>query len=258
MPFYRVELHTHCQGDPVDTYLRHTLFEQIDQAKKVGLDAMAVTWHQKVCVDPEAVAYARERGILLISGMEAEIDRRHLLVLNLAEHDLSATPTWDEVRALRRRKPEVFVLAPHPFYPHPSCLGKRVEGNADCLDAVEWCFMHVAWLPAFMNPNLRAERWARRHGKTVIACSDAHSLDRVGQNASVVEADGLTPEAIFTGIRAGHVTFPRPSFEFVPLLRHVLWIARHLPEHFCCVVGSWIADKRAREHAGALHRPRSS
>ncbi len=94
MPSYRVELHSHCQGDPVDFYLRHSIFEQIDQAKKVGLDALAVTWHRKACVHPEAEAYARERGLLFIPGMEAEIERRHLVVLNVAEGDL---PPRDEL-----------------------------------------------------------------------------------------------------------------------------------------------------------------
>jgi len=32
----------------------------------VGLDAIAVTWHRKICAVPEAIAYARERNILLI------------------------------------------------------------------------------------------------------------------------------------------------------------------------------------------------
>ncbi len=111
-------MHSHCHGDPVDEHLRHTLFEHIDRARQVGLDAIAVTWHTKVCAVPEAFAYARERDILLIPGMEAEVGRRHLVVWNLAEDDLSGRPTWDEVRALRARRPDVVIMAPHPFYPH--------------------------------------------------------------------------------------------------------------------------------------------
>jgi predicted metal-dependent phosphoesterase TrpH len=220
MPFYRVELHSHCQGDPVDSYLNHTIFEHIDQAKKVGLDAIAVTWHRKACVHPEAQAYARERQVLLISGMEAEVERRHLVMLNVAENDVPPETTWDEIRALRRRKPEIFVLAPHPFYPHPSCLGSRLRGNADCIDAVEWCILHLDWLPGGVNPNLRAARWAHQHGKTLLACSDAHSLQVIGRNASTVEADALTPTAIFEAIRAGRVTFHRAGLALVPMVYH--------------------------------------
>ena len=56
MPHFRVELHSHCQGDPVDTYLRYSLFEHIDRAKEVSLDAIAVTWHRRICAVPEAFA----------------------------------------------------------------------------------------------------------------------------------------------------------------------------------------------------------
>jgi predicted metal-dependent phosphoesterase TrpH len=218
VPLYRVEFHSHCQGDPVDTHLGHTIFEHIDQAKKVGVDAIAVTWHRKICVNPEAAVYAQERGVLLLSGMEAEIDWRHLVVINLVEGDLAPITTWDEVRALRARKPEVLVIAPHPFYPHPSCLGNRLQGHADCIDAVEWCMLHHHLVPGRLNPNLRAARWAHQHGKPMIACSDAHTLSSIGKNASTVEADALTAEALLRGIRAGRVTFHRRSLEIAPLL----------------------------------------
>ena len=246
VPFYRVELHSHCQGDPIDSYLSHTLFEHIDRAGEVGLQAIAVTWHQKICADPEALAYARERGILLIAGMEAEIDRRHLVVLNVAEGDLPGQPTWDEVRALRARKPEVFVLAPHPFYPHPSCLGKGMNDHADCIDAVEWCMLHIHWLPGRVNPNLRAARWAHRHGKPLVACSDAHSLEAIGKNASTVEADALTPEALFAGIRAGRVSFHRRSLDLVPLIYQTSKALGSQPRHISRWVQAKLAPRKVR------------
>jgi len=185
----------------------------------VGLDAIAVTWHRKICSSPEAFAYAQSRGILLIPGMEADVDeRKHLVVLNVAEGDLPGTPSWEEIRALRARKPGVLVLAPHPFYPHPSCLGGVLNEHVDCIDAVEWCMVHVGWLPSHVNPNLRAARWAKQHGKPMVACSDAHTLAAIGKNASTVEADTLTTEAVLAGIRAGRVSFHRRSLEMGPLL----------------------------------------
>jgi predicted metal-dependent phosphoesterase TrpH len=239
MPSYRVELHSHCQGDPVDTYLNHTIFQHLDRAKEVGLDAIAVTWHQKICAAPEAIAYARERGILLITGMEADVDQRHLVVMNLAEGDLPSEPTWDQIRALRARKPEVFVMAPHPFYPHPSCLGNTMSKHADCIDAVEWCFIHVGWLPGFLSPNLRAVAWAKRHGKAVIACSDAHSLCGIGRNISTVEADSLTPDALFTAIRAGRISFEKRTLEFGSLVYQTLKALSSQPRH----IAGWIKMK---------------
>ncbi len=232
-------MHSHCQGDPVDEHLKHTLFEHIDRAKQVGLDAIAVTWHRKVCTVPEAFAYARERDILLIAGMEAEVGRKHLVVWNLAGDDLPGRTTWDEVRALRARKPEVMMMAPHPYYPHPSCLGHEMNDNIDCIDAVEWCSLHVHWLPGRVNPNLRAARWAQQHGKTLIACSDAHALDHIGRNASTVEATERTPEAILAGIRAGRVTFHRSSLELGPLFSHAGRLLASQPRQ----VGRWVSAR---------------
>ncbi len=257
MPAFRVELHSHCQGDPVDLYLRHTIFEHIDQAKAAGLDAIAITWHRKACVHPEAEAYARERGVLLIRGMEAEIDRRHLVVLNVGENDLGPATTWDEVRALRRRKPEVFTLAPHPFYPHPTCLGGRLDHHDDCIDAVEWCMLHVGWIPSRVNPNLRAARWAHQRGKPLVAASDAHSLAAIGRNASTVEADALTPEAIFAGIRAGRVSFHRRSMDLAPFVLKTAVVIAAQPKHLSGLMLDRWKDRR-RERAGKVSNLSSS
>jgi predicted metal-dependent phosphoesterase TrpH len=248
VPSFRVELHSHCQGDPVDLYLSHTLHEHIDQAKKIGLDAIAVTWHRRACVNAEAEAYARERGLLLIRGMEAEVERRHLVVLNLAEGDLEPDTSWDAIRALRRRRPEVFVMAPHPFYPHPTCLGGLLNENVDCIDAVEWCALHVGWLPGRVNPNLRAARWAHTHGKPLVACSDAHSLAAIGRNASTVEADALTPESIFAGIRAGRVSFHRRSLDLGPLLYQTTRALASQPRHLGrWALARWSDRRKGRE-----------
>jgi len=240
MPSFRIELHSHCQGDPVDSYLSHTIFQHIDRAKEVGLDAIAVTWHRGICDNPEALAYARERGVLLIPGMEADMEgQHHLVVLNLAEGDLPGAPTWAQLRSLRARKPEVLVMAPHPFYPHPTCLGRVMTDHVDCIDAVEWCAIHVHWLPGRVNPNLRAARWAHKHGKTLLACSDAHTLRDIGSNASTVEADELSIASIFAGIRAGRVTFHRRSLDLAPLLYATGKAMSSQPRH----IGRWMKLK---------------
>jgi predicted metal-dependent phosphoesterase TrpH len=217
VPSYRIDLHNHCQGDPLDP-LAHTIYEHIDQAKKVCLDAIAITWHRRVCMDEAAFTYARERGMLVIPGMEAEVDGKHLVVLGLREGDLPGRTNWEEIRALRARKPGIVTMAAHPFYPHPCCLNRHMNEAIDCIDLVEWCALHVNWLPSRISPNLRAARWAQQHGKTLVACSDAHSPAAIGRSPSTVEATALTEEAILEAVRAGHVTFPRHSLEMGPFV----------------------------------------
>jgi predicted metal-dependent phosphoesterase TrpH len=227
---FKVDLHNHCLGDPMDR-LTHSIYDHLDAARRAGIDALAMTWHRKVCHDEKASAYARERGMLLISGMEAEVHGKHLVILGLREGDLPGQPTWDEVRALRARRPGVVVMAPHPFYPHPTCLNHELNGNEDSVDAVEWCALHVHWLPSRVNPNLRAARWAQRHGKALVACSDAHAVAAVGRNPSMVEAGELTEEAILAAVRAGRVSFPRHSLGLGPLLQNMTAVVTSQPRH---------------------------
>jgi len=178
--------------------------------------------------------------VLLIPGMEADMDgQHHLVVLNLAEGDLPGTPTWAQLRSLRKRKPEILVMAPHPFYPHPTCLGRVMSDHADCIDAVEWCAIHVNWIPGRVNPNLRAARWANKHHKTLIACSDAHTLRDIGSNASTVEADDFSIASLFAGIRAGHVTFHRRALDLAPLIYATGKAMSSQPRH----IGRWVKHK---------------
>ncbi len=244
MTLFRVDLHNHCQGDPVDR-LSHTIYEHLDAAKRAGLDAIAMTWHRKVCEDAAASAYARKLGLLLMSGMEADVEGKHLVLLGLREGELPGQPTWDEVRALRAQRPGVVVMAPHPFYPHPACLNRGLNGNEDCIDLVEWCALHTHWVPSRVNPNLRAARWAQRHGKTLVACSDAHSVAAVGRNASTVEAAELTEESILAALRAGRVSFSRHSLGLGSLVWITTAVVTSQPRHMT----RWMFERLRRRGA---------
>ena len=126
-------------------------------------------------------------------------------------------------------------------------LGQSMNANADCIDAVEWCKLHVHWLPGRINPNLQAERWAHRHGKPMIACSDAHTLATIGRNASTVEADELTAESIFAGIRAGRISFHRHSLRVAPLAYETTKALLSQPRH----LGRWVKRRLANPGARA-------
>ena len=99
--------------------------------------------------------------------------------------------------------------------------------------------MHVKWLPGRVNPNLRAARWAHKHGKILIASSAAHTLTSIGTNASTVEADELTIQSIFAGIRANRVTFHRRSLDLGPLIVATGKAMSSQPRH----IGRWMKLK---------------
>jgi predicted metal-dependent phosphoesterase TrpH len=212
MPTYRIDLHMHCHGDPIDTYISHTPRELVDHALAAGLNAIAVTWHTKAFDDDDAIRYAASKGLLLIPGMETNLfGQCHTLAINVRPGWLPAESSIEDLQKLRSEHPETFVVAPHPYYPHWTCLNQTIDAYPELFDGVEWCNLHVAWLPSWINPNERARQWAERHRKPVMAFSDAHELDDLGEHFTEVDAEALTCEAIFAALRARKVRFtPRP------------------------------------------------
>src|SRR5687767_8108691 len=153
----KVELHTHTADDPHDK-IPYSTHQLIDRAAELGYDALAVTLHDKQ-LDPAPFAdYARHRGVTLIPGIERTIDGKHVLLLNFSRAS-EAVETFDDVAQLRARE-RGLVIAPHAYFPSPTCLGALVESHADVFDAIE----SNAMFTASINFNDRAVQWAKNHG----------------------------------------------------------------------------------------------
>jgi predicted metal-dependent phosphoesterase TrpH len=193
----KVELHTHTSDDPVD-WIPHSTIALIDRAAALGYDALAITLHDKQLDVRSLTAYAAGRGIVLIPGIEKTIEGRHVLLLNFpgcAEE----VESFADLAELKRRH-RGLVIAPHPFFPMPSCLLGKMNRHADLFDAVEYNAMYTGSL----NFNLPAARWADRHGKPMVGNGDVHRLEQLGTTYSLVDAD-RDPASICEAIAAGRV-----------------------------------------------------
>jgi predicted metal-dependent phosphoesterase TrpH len=222
---YRVEFHCHSIGDPRDK-LSYTPEQAVDAAVEAGVNVLAITWHIKIFNQPHVIDSAKAKGLLLVPGVEAEITGSHVLVLNITPGDLAdpAHTSWEEIRALKARRSDVLVIAPHPFYLFPFCLAYKMDAGVDCIDAVEWCHAHISWLPLAITPNGRAIRWAKKHNKPMIACSDAHRLSNIGRYASDVDSGALEVNAIFAAIKANRIKFDEHGLPLLKLIRFTLAI----------------------------------
>ena len=81
----KADLHLHTAEDPLDR-VRYTAKELISKAADEHFDVISITNHHKMTFNHDLLSYARERGILLIPGVEMTIQRRHVLVLNPPPH----------------------------------------------------------------------------------------------------------------------------------------------------------------------------
>jgi predicted metal-dependent phosphoesterase TrpH len=193
----KVELHAHTSDDPVDR-IPYTLTQLIDRAALLGYHALAVTLHERQLDVRPFAAHAADRGIVLIPGVERSIEGRHTLLLNFRS-GAQDVRTFDDLSRLKRREPGL-VVAPHPFFPAPSCLGERLTRYATLFDAVE----RNAMFTATVDFNRRAERWAAEHGKPIVGNGDVHRLRQLGTTYSIVEAEP-DPDSICAAIAAGRV-----------------------------------------------------
>ena len=193
----KVELHTHTSDDPAD-WIPHSAHALIDRAAALGYDALAITLHDRQFDVRPLAAYAADRGIVLIPGIEKTIEGRHVLLLNF-DRSAEDVETFDDLAKLKQRC-RGLVVAPHPFFPMPCCLHGKMDRHASLFDAVECNAMYTATL----NFNRPAERWARRHGKPMVGNGDVHRLEQLGTTYSLVDAD-RDPASICEAIAAGRV-----------------------------------------------------
>lgn len=194
-----VELHAHTNDDPHD-YIPHSAPQLIDRAASLGYGALAITLHDRQLDIRQFHDYAASRGVVLIPGIERTISGKHVLLLNFGP-EAETIDSFEALEAMRQKTPEGLVVAPHPFYPARSCLGRVLERQARLFDAVEFNAFYTSTINRF---NDAAVRWAREHGKSIVANADVHRLWQLGRTYSIVDA-APNPNAICTAIRAGNL-----------------------------------------------------
>jgi predicted metal-dependent phosphoesterase TrpH len=193
----KVELHAHTADDPID-HIPYSAFQLIDRAATLGYGALAITLHDRQLDVAPLRPYAVERGVVLIPGIERTIEGKHVLLLNFSAAS-EGVRTFDDLARLRARE-HGLVVAPHPFYPAPSCLRGALERHAALFDAVERNAMYTRRI----DFNARAERWAARRGLPVVGNGDVHRLHQLGTCWSVVDA-GPDAAEICAAVAAGRV-----------------------------------------------------
>jgi len=143
--------------------------------------------------------YARNAGVLLIPAVEASIEGKDVLIYGLRE--FTSPMSFSQLRALRRAEPDVFTIAPHPFFPGVTCRGTKVFEYADCFDAIEYCHFYTA----HVDFNDKAVQAARLLNKPLIGTSDIHLLSQMGKTTSTVNVDEISFSAVSAAIKQGNV-----------------------------------------------------
>lgn len=180
----RADFHVHTSRSPDGV---HSPREMVKYAKRTGLDAIAITDHNRIFPLTLARDLSREFGIIVIPGIEGGdiMKEKHWIALDIPE-----IPLHQDIRSLLDgiRESGGITLAPHPH----TRLGYE-DYPAIGFDAVE-----------ALNGTEPAANLLVRHrpGIPEVAGSDAHSVSMLGFCWTSVDASD-TMEGILEAVRKG-------------------------------------------------------
>ena len=179
----KTDLHIHSKEDPKDK-MKYSVFDVIDKAAKEKFDVIAITYHEKYFDNTKAINYAKEKGILLIPGIEASIKGKEVIIIN-ADKTAENIKTFEELEEYKKENQNCLIIAPHPFYCFSFCLRKKVLKYLSLFDAWEWNSIYLS----LINPNKKTNKLAKRYNKPIIANGDIHLLEIMGNTYSLIDAD---------------------------------------------------------------------
>ncbi len=191
----KVNFHMHTREDPIDK-VPYTIYEAVDCAAKNNFDVLALTSHRRFICKNEYVDYAAQKGILLVPGVEAMIEKKEVIILNCDE-SINEIKTFNGLKVYREKNPDIFVFAPHPFVFHKKSLGRKLLENINLFDAVELS----VFSNCIFNFNKKASEVAKKHNKPLMATSDTHFLEDIRRGYILADAKEKTAAAVFEAIK---------------------------------------------------------
>jgi hypothetical protein len=171
----KIDLHIHSYYS-YDSVI--TPEDLIFYAKKQGLDAVAVTDHNRI---DGALKIAKEKDFLIIPGIEISSLNGHIIGLNLHEvipTKLTANETVDRIHEAGG-----IAVACHPITFFKESLGEHTNSKFDAIEVI-----NASAFP-FRYSVERGKNLASRLGKAQTAGSDAHYGPEIGCAYTLVDAE---------------------------------------------------------------------
>ncbi len=165
--------------------------ELVFYAKKRGLNAVAVTDHNKV---EGALKIAKETDFLVIPGIEVSSRDGHIVGLNIHEaipRGLSADETVERIHQAGG-----IAIACHPFALFKGSIGKHVTAKFDAVETI-----NSSSFP-FRRASRKAHELAENFKLPKVAGTDAHYAPVIGFAYTVIDSE-LNTETITKAITQG-------------------------------------------------------
>ncbi len=209
----KAELHTHINLDPQDKDIDYDVYKLIDEIKKRKYDVLGITCHNYYFEDLKAKEYARKREIVLIFGIEKDIEGMHVLIYNCSKN-IEKINTFKELKEYKKKNREVLIIAPHPFFLTSSCLKNHIIKYEYLFDAYEFSYFYTK----FFNFNNKTVQLAKEFKKPLIANCDVHELNFINNVYTLIDSK-LDETEIIESIRQGKVEIRKTPLPITVFLR---------------------------------------
>ena len=218
----RADLHMHTtasDGWPAPHQL-------VDQARRVGLDVIAVTDHDTIEGALRAADYAARRaGVDVIVGEEVSSRNGHIVGLFLERRIRPGMSAAATVHAIHDQGG--LAVAVHPFWrTQRRTRASKIHGVGWLAAELEFDAIEVEnATPGFYVFNQLARRLNMGLGAAEVGGSDAHIVDAIGR--AYTEFAGRTPKALRSAIESGTTVAGRQRYRALGLMRYAAWGLNH-------------------------------
>ena len=192
----KIDMHTHSKFSP-DSEME--IKEMIKVAKSKGLDGFAITDHNsfkaKKYVDKMEI-----KDFIVLVGEEIDVGGRlEIVVFEINKEipkKLGICETW---RRIKEQKG-------YPVFPHPCDIArKHVGGRIAWFEKADFAiegFNSRCIFDSILRSNKKAQEYAKKHKIPMIAGSDAHTYDEIGNAYTEITAEP-TAKDVLKAIKEG-------------------------------------------------------
>jgi hypothetical protein len=193
----KAQLHTHTKQDPLEK-ISYSEFELIDKAAYLGYQILSITCNGVVIFNEQIAAYAKEKNILLIPGIEKTISKQQIIILNanLQSQDLK---NFDDLREYKKQNPKTLIILSKPSHWQTNKDKLELIQNFDLIDSIEDQFscnekIQNAYTQIATEKNL-----------PTIAASNTKILKYLDQAYTLINSQKLDIESIFQAIKSNKI-----------------------------------------------------
>lgn len=184
----KIDLHVHTTGSS-DAFIDPEQLPTI--VKERGLDGVAITNH-------DAYTEVTSSEAIILPGIEVSTRQGHIIGLGVPS-TIEKGKTADETISTIQHVGGVAVV-PHPFDPISPCVNPiKLKSKPEAIEVINADAL-------FFGLNTRyARRVATQLGLPMVAGSDSHIPETVGDAYTLIETDSKNVSDILAAIRAGSV-----------------------------------------------------